>query len=258
MRLSLFLAPDSSTEIVFERRLQLKHKYTADDIRLGIIYSLKESADSPTGYRVELLVRDEVLEFDTVREVYELQFSPEFFPYPCLGEIDFDVSFDDNGVITGMKIMDLDAAGCPIKTVLKMGTYAMFDVQITDDTPRVGDILKIEDGTVILYDYEKAKADQKIVRVIRAGAMPELHDGLQIKLAPDVVVYTWDWGSALAPFSRCTREEAEARRFVTHFSVGSLDDIEKNCYWINFYSTLGDESTCDIVKVFLNKKPGWE
>ena len=236
----------------------MKHKYTADDIRIGVIYGLKESPNFPTGYRVELLVRDEVLEFDTVREVYELQFSPEFFPYPCLGEIDFKVSFDDSGVVTGMKRMNLYDEGCPVRTGMTIGTYAMFKVHITDDTPRIGEILKIEDRTVTLYGYEKAKAAHKIVTEIHAGAIPELHDGLQIKLAPDVVVYTWDWSSALVPFSRCTREEAEARRYVKHFSVGSLDDATKNCYWINFYSTRGDESVCDIVKVFLNKKPGWE
>ena len=236
----------------------MKHRYTEKDIRIGIIYNLKESPGFPTGYRVELLVRDEVLEFDTVREVYELQFSPEFFPYPCLGEINFEVSFDDSGVITGMKRMDLYTEGCPIRTGMTIGTYAMFKVKITDDTPRIGEILRIECRTVTLYGYEKAKAGNKIVTEIRAGGIPELHDELQIKLSPDVVVYTWDWSSALAPFSRCTREEAEARRYVKHFSVGSLDDIAKNCYWINFYSTRGDESVCDIVKVFLNKKPGWE
>jgi len=236
----------------------MKHKYMADDIRVGIIYSLKKSPDFPTGYRVELLVRDEVLELDTVREIYDLQFSPEFFPYPCLGEINFEVSFSDSGVITGMKPMNLYTKYCYIRTGMTIGTYAMFKVKITDDTPCIGDILKIEDGTVILHGYEKAKAAHKIVTEIYAGAIPRLYDGLQIKLAPDVVVYTWDWSSALAPFSRCTREEAEARGYVKHFSIGSLDDVAKNCYWINFYSTRGNERVCDIVKVFLNKKPGWE
>jgi hypothetical protein len=236
----------------------MKHKYTADDIRLGIIYSLKKAPDFPTGYRIELLVRDEILEFDTIEDVFNLQFSPEFFPYPCLGEINFEVTFDNRGTVTGMKRMNLYTEGCPVKTGMTIGTYAMFKVQITDDTPRIGDILKVENGKVLLYGYEKAKAANKIVTEIRAGRIPELHDGVQIKLANDVVVYTWDWSSALAPFSRCTREEAEARRYVKHFSTGSLDDIARNCYWINFHSTRGDENVCDIVKVFLNKKPGWE
>jgi len=236
----------------------MRHKYTTADVRIGIIYRFRESPDFPTGYRVELLVHDEVLEFDTIREVYELQFSPEFFPYPCLGEINFEVSFDDRGVITSMKRMDLYAESCSIKTGMTLGTYAMFKVPITDDTPCISEILKIKDGIVTLYGYEKAKAAQKIVTEMHAGKIPELHDGLQIKLSPDVVVYTWDWSSALVPFARCSREEAEARRYVKHFSVGSLNDIAKNCYWINFYSTRGDENMCDIVKVFLNKKPGWE
>jgi hypothetical protein len=236
----------------------MRHKYTAGDVRIGIIYGLRESPDFPTGYRVELLVRDEVLEFDTIREVYEIQFSPEFFPYPCLGEINFEVSFDDRGVITSMKRMDLFAESCSIKTGMTLGTYAMFKVPITNNTPRIGEIIKIADGLVTLYGYEKAKAEHKIITEVHAGKIPELRDGLQIKLPPDVVVYTWDWSSALAPFSRCTREQAEARRYVKHFSVGSLDDISRDCYWINFYSTRGDEHVCDMVKVFLNKKPGWE
>jgi hypothetical protein len=235
----------------------LKQKYTAEDIRIGIIYNLKKSADFLTGYRVELLVREEILEFDTIKEVYDLQFSPDFFPYPCLGEINFAVSFNDRGVLTGMRRMTPFAEGCPIRTGMTLGTYAMFKVQINDETPRIVDIVRIVDHSAVLYGYEKAKAEGKIVTEIRGGTVPELHDGLRIRLAPDVVVYTWDWSSALAPFARSTREEAEARRYVKHFSIGSLADAAKNCYWINFYSTRGEESVCDIVKVFLNKKPGW-
>jgi hypothetical protein len=40
--------------------------------------------------------------------------------------------------------------------------------------------------------------------------------------------------------------------------VGSLDDIKKNCYWVGFYSTRGNENECDLIKCFLNAPPGWE
>jgi hypothetical protein len=74
-------------------------------------------------------------------------------------------------------------------------------------------------------------------------------------LAPDVNVYPWDWAISLAPFSRCSREEAKARRFVTRASVGS---IKKNCYRVGFYSTRGNEKECDLIKCFLNVPPGGE
>ncbi len=234
----------------------MANRYTAGDIVIGIIYSLKQSPEYPTGYKAELLVRDEILEFDTVKEVYDLQFSPAFFPYPCLGEINFNVSFDENGVITGMKAYDLYTEGCPVQTGMTIGTYAMFQKQITENTPLIRDILRIEDGRVVLHGYEKHRDD--IVTVLHKGRIPELYDGFSYPLAPDAVVYTWDWSSAKQPFAKCTQEEFDKRGYVRHFSVGSLEDAAKNCYWINFYSTRGDESMFDVVKVFLNDVPGWE
>lgn len=233
-------------------------KYTADDIRIGIIYELLESGDYPTGYKVRLLVRDEVLEFDTVKEVYDLKFSEKYFPYPCLGEINFDVTFDENGVITAMTEMNMYKEGCLLRTGMTVGTYAMFTRQIDETTPQINEILHIEDGYVVLHGYDRLMAEGKIEKSLHEGNVPELRDGMRFKLADDAVVYTWDWSSAAQPFARCTQEQARERRYVTHFSVGSVEDIAKNCYWINFYSTRGDEDCFDMVKVFLNEAPGWE
>ncbi len=210
---------------------------------------------SPPDTGSAFLVRNEVLEFDTVKKVYELQFSPEFFPYPCLGEINFKVTFDERGIITDMTAYDLYTQGCPVQTGMTIGTYAMFQKQITAETPRISDILRIENGAVVLHGYKKHKGS--IVTEIHKGHISELHDGFSYPLAPDTVFYTWDWSSAKRPFSRCTQEEFVERGYVRHFSVGSADDAAKNCYWINFYSTRGDESVFDIVKIFLNDPPGW-
>lgn len=239
-----------------ERRANMG-KYTADDIRVGVIYELLQSPAFPTGYKVKLLVREEVMEFDTVREVYDLQFSDKYFPYPCLGEINFRVVFDDAGVITKLIDMSEDESVNTIMSRMTIGTYAMFTKQITDSTPRVGEILRIEDGHVVLHGYEKAKAAGEIESDLHTGFVKELYDGLRLPIAPDAVVYTWDWSSATQPFARCTPEEAEARRYVKHFSVGALADVARHCYWCNFYSTR-ENGIFDIVKVFLNEKPGWE
>jgi hypothetical protein len=194
-----------------------------------------------------------------VEEVYNIQFSDEFFPYPCLGEVIFLAVVGDQGVVTElMNVNNIAAENNPIQTGYVMGTYRMFQVKITENTPRVGDILKIEGNTVTFTNFNKYSAKGAICHSVNGGTIPAAADGVSFKLAPDVNVYTWDWTASLTPFSRCSREEAKAKRFVTRASVGSPEDIKKNCYWVGFYSTRGNEKECDLIKCFLNAPPGWE
>lgn len=211
-----------------------------------------------TGYQAEMLIRGEERVFDASKEAYDYRYTTEFFPYPCLGEVLFMPQFDRYGVLTHfVSVNDITVPDNPVKTGLVMGTYAMFQKKITEDTPRFGQILKIEGDTVTLTDYDRRKANGDIFASVYGGAMPAPRDGMSFKLARDTVFHLWDWGTALTPFHKCTREEAEANRFVTRFSIGKPEDYAK-CYWIGFYSTRGDESVCDLVKCFWNKAPGWE
>ena len=211
-----------------------------------------------TGYQVIMYLRGEERVLDVTREAYQIRWTTEYFPYPVLGEVVFMLQFDNNGIVTGfVDVNDISSGKGPIKTGLVMGTCRMFKKKILEDTPTFGEILSIEGDTVTLVNFDKYRANGEIAHCVYGGAMPEPRDGMQFKLAKDVNVYTWDWASALVPFCRCTREEAEANHFVSRFSLGKPEDILKNCYWVNFYSTRGNEEEIDFIKCFLNKAPGW-
>lgn len=233
--------------------------YAPADSVIGLIVGFEESASSKTGFRIKMLVRSAERTFDAARTVYDIQFSDDYFPYPCLGEVLFLAVVADDGVVTELvNVNNILAEANPIRTGFVMGTYKMFEVKITDETPRVSDILSIEGHTVTLTGFEKYSSAGAIAYCAHGGTIPAPADGVSFRLAPDVDVYTWDWTTSLAPFSRCSREEARAKRFVTRASIGSLQDVEKNCYWIGFYSTHGNEAECDLIKCFLNAPPGWE
>lgn len=226
---------------------------------IGLITGFEESAVSKTGFRVSLLLRGVERTFDAAKSAYDLQFSDAYFPYPPIGERLFLAVTDDGGAVTGLvDVNDFLKENNPIRTACMIGTYKMFEVKITEATPRIGDLLKIEGDRVIFTDFDKHASAGAIAHVSYGGNFPRPADGLSFRLASDTNVYTWDWTTSLAPFSRCSREEAKARRFPTRASAGSLDDLAKNCYWAGFYSTRGDEDECDLVKCFLNAPPGWE
>lgn len=230
--------------------------YDLSKAMVGFISGFYEGGGR-TGYQVEMLIRGEERVFDAHKQAYDFRDTTEFFPYPCLGEVLFMPQFDNYGLLTHfVNVNNIADAGNPVKTGLVMGTYAMFQKKITEDTPTFGQILRIDGDTVTLFDYDRFKADGSIFSSTHGGAMPEPRDGMSFRLAHDTVFHLWDWGEALTPFCKCSREEAEANRFVTRFSIGKAEDHAK-CYWIGFYSTRGDETVCDLVKCFWNKPPGW-
>ncbi len=225
---------------------------------IGVIVGFDNNAAQKTGFQIKMLVRGVEKAFDTTETVYNIQFSDKYNPYPCLGEIVFMGKFDKDGVLTELQdVNDFLAENNPIRTGFVLGTTAMFRVKITDQTPRIGQIIKIENDAITLTHFDEYFSEGAIAHVAYGGAFPEPKNGISFSLAPDINVYTWDWASALAPFSRCSREEAKARKYVTRFSLGSLEDIKRNCYWLSLFSTRGDENMFDIAKVFLNKPPGW-
>ena len=237
----------------------MSRKFNLAESIIGLIIGFETSPDSKTGFRLKMLVRGVEKAFDAVEKVYQIQFSNEFFPYPCLGEVLFLAVRSDQGIVTELvNVNNIAAENNPIQTGYVMGTYRMFEVKITDKTPRVSDILKIEGNTVTFTNFNRYAREGAICHSVQGGTIPPPADGVSFQLARDVNVCTWDWTTSLAPFSRCSREEAKARRFVTRASVGSVEDIKKNCYWVGFYSTRGNEKECDLIKCFLNAPPGWE
>lgn len=239
-------------------------RYDLSKEYIGFISNFYEGGS--TGYQVEVLIRGKEVVFDATREAYDMKDTTEFFPYPCLGEVLFILQVDDAGILTGyVNVNDIKAEDNPVQTGLVMGTYAMFQKQMTEDTPAFGEILKIEDDTVTLTRFDEYRPSGPDIRVViedtichctYGGSMPRPKDGMNFKLAKDVVIYCWDWSTALIPFCKCTREEAASNKFVTRFSVGTIEDIYR-AYWVGFYSTKGNENECDIVKAFPNKIPGF-
>lgn len=225
---------------------------------IGLIIEFKENPSSRTGWQVKMYHRGQEYLFDITEEAAAVKDDPQYFPYPCLGEHPFMPVFDASGVITELvNVNNTTIPGNPIKTALVMGTTRMFKKKIEENTPTFGDILDIENDVVTFKAFDHYEEIGEIAHCVYTGAMEKPHDGMSFKLASDVNVYVWDWASALAPFRRCSREEAKALKFVEHFSIGSTEDILKNCYWVSFFSTRGNEQEIDFVKCFLNKAPGW-
>jgi len=224
---------------------------------VGTIIGFEEGVGR-TGYRVSMLVRGQERTFDATEEAFLIRDTTEFFPYPCLGEVLFLAQFNEEGILHYfVNVNDITVPTNPVQTGLVLGTYAMFKKKIDENTPKFQRILHLEDDEVVLCDdFEELVADGTIFSMIHGGTIVP-GNGYRFKLAPDADFYTWDWSTSLAPFCRCSREEAEEKRFVTRMQVGCREDIP-DCYWVGFYSTRGDDSVCDLVKCFKNKAPGWE
>ncbi|MCE5253017.1 MAG: hypothetical protein LLG45_02215, partial [Actinomycetia bacterium] len=54
---------------------------------VGLVTGLETSASSTTGFQIKMLLRGVERTLDAVRAVYDLRFSDQYFPYPCLGEV---------------------------------------------------------------------------------------------------------------------------------------------------------------------------
>jgi len=219
-----------------------------------------------TGYQVKALVRGFEHIFDAEKTVYDLKDTDKYFPYPCLGEILFLFKFNDDGILIDAEdVNDLTRPDNPVKTGLSMGTMRMFQKQLTPETPPFGEILEFEGNRVRFKKFNEYRPSgpacgevmaDTICALTYSGNMPVPGDGVSFKLAPDCVIYVWDWGTALHPFCKCSREQAKEWNFVEHFSNGSIEDI-KRAYWVGFFSTRGNEDEIDVIKCFPNKVPGW-
>jgi hypothetical protein len=225
-----------------------------------------EEGKGRTDYQIKVLIRGLEHTFDATKETYEIRYTDKYFPYPCLGEILFLLKFDEKGILIELQdVNDLTEPDSIIKTGISMGTTRMFKKQITEDTPSFGDILKFKDSKIIFEHFDEynqsgkkigENMDDTICALTYGGNIPKLHDGATLTMAPDCVIYYWDWGTATHPFCICSREQAKEWKFVEKFSVGSIDDIKKS-YWIGMFSTRGNENVIDLIKCFPNKVPGW-
>ena len=242
----------------------MSNNYDLSKELIGFISNFYEGGS--TGYRVEVLIHGKEVVFDATKEAFDFRDTTEFFPYPCLGEVLFLLNVNEDNILTGYQnVNDILAKDNPVKTGLVMGTMRMFQKKLTENTPTFGKILKIENNVVTLTHFDEYRPsgldvrevmEDVICHVTYGGSMPKPKTGMSFRLAEDTVIYVWDWGTALVPFCKCTREEAKAYKFVTRFSLGTVEDIYRS-YWVGFYSTRGDESVCDLIKCFPNKVPGF-
>lgn len=219
-----------------------------------------------TGYQVKALVRGLEHVFDATRDTYALKDTTKYFPYPCLGEELFLFEFNDDGVLVEcVEVNDLEKPGNPVRTGISMGTMRMFKKKLTAETLAFGDILKFEGNRVIFEHFDENRPsgpacgevmEDNLCALTYHGNIPPLRNGAYLTLAPDCVIYCWDWGTATHPFCICSREQAQKYHFVTKFSIGTVEDI-KRAYWVGFFSTRGDERYIDLIKCFPNRAPGW-
>ena len=224
-----------------------------------------EEGKGRTGYQIKMLVRGMEHTFDCTEEAYQLRYTDKYFPYPCLGEVLFMPHFDERNVIVEME--DVNDMGTPegvIPMGISMGTMRMFQKKLTPETPAFGDILEFADGKVTFKKFTEynqsdkdmgENMDDTICAMLYRG-MPKPYTGMELKVAPDCVIYYWDWSVATTPFHICSREEALANNFVQKFEIGSVEDIKRS-YWVGMFSTRGEEGVIDLIKCFPNKVPGW-
>lgn len=216
-----------------------------------------------TGYQIKMLVRGLEHTFDATEEAYQIRYTDKYFPYPCLGEVIFMPHFDEKGILVELEDVNNMAGEGVIPMGISMGTTRMFQKKITEETPTFGDILEFVDNKVIFKKFDEynqsgkdmgENMDDTICAMLYRG-MPKPHNGMELTLAPDCVIYFWDWSLATKPFHICSREEAKACKFVEKFELGTVEDI-KRAYWLGMFSTRED-GVIDLIKCFPNKAPGW-
>lgn len=233
-------------------------KYDLTQCIVGPIVGFFEDKDSKTGFQVKMLVRDDEKLFDITEEAYQIKYAKEYATYPCIGEVIWLPTFNKDNVI-----IELDYARKSVRkenavnTVCIISTSKAFKVKITDKTPQLKDLIKIEGDKVTFSGLDANIKNGYVSVATRAGNIPELKDGNSLNLAADCVVYVWNWAQATTPFERVTREEAEKRNFPTRFHLGSREHLMKNVYWTNFLSTRGNEDEIDLIQCFLNQAPGY-
>ena len=216
-----------------------------------------ETGVGRTGFQVKMLIRDKEVSYDAIPDAYAVKNTEQFFPYPCLGEVLFNPQFNSEGILTHfVNVNNIAEPNNAIQTGLVLGMYAMFKKKLTAGAPKFREFIKIENDVVTLYDFDRRMKDGSIFHCVFGGSMPPPTDGAAFRLAPDTVVYKWDWSKAKVPFQRCTREQAKEWGFVTRFEVGTYEDF-LGSVWGGFYSTRGDEGVCDLIKCFPNVPPGW-
>ena len=232
---------------------------------IGFVSGFAEGSGR-TGYQVKALIRGLEHTFDAEKSAYDIRYTDKYFPYPCLGEILFLFHFNEDGVLTELEdVNSLVRPDNPVKTGISMGTMRMFKKQLREDTPAFGEILKFEGNKIIFENFDKNRPsgpacgevmEDTICALTYGGNIPTPCDGMTLTMAPDCVIHVWDWGTALHPFCKCSREQAKEWKFVEKFSVGSVEDI-KRAYWVGMFSTRGNEDVIDLIKCFPNKAPGF-
>lgn len=225
-----------------------------------------EEGKGRTGYRIKALVRGMEHVFDATREAYGIRYTDKYFPYPCLGEILFLFHFDEKGILTELEdVNDLTDPNRKVRTGISMGTMRMFQKKLYPDTPSFGDVLRFEDNKIIFEHFDEYNQSGKVMgenmgdticALTYGGNIQKPYNGMQLTMAPDCVIYCWDWSTADHPFCICSREQAREWNFVERFAPGTIDDIRRS-YWVGMFSTRGDESVIDLIKCFPNKAPGW-
>lgn len=233
----------------------MKMKIDKTKCKFGFVSKLYEGVGR-TGYQMDMLFHNGKQTFDITKDTYDYCDERMYGQYPCLGEYFYMPLFDENGIVTQVVyVNDYWEPDNLFQTGLAIGTYAMFKYQITPETPKTGEFISLDGDTVLFTKLNHYLANGAI-KSINYGGIPEPKDGLALKLAPDAVIYTWDWRKSKVPFHRCSKEEAIANDFVTSFDLGVREDI-LDSYWVTFCSVRGDDSVIDLVKCYKNDVPGW-
>ncbi|MBQ8563678.1 MAG: hypothetical protein IJ443_07295, partial [Firmicutes bacterium] len=180
------------------------------------------------------------------------------------GEGIFMPLFDEKGILVEMEDVNNMAGEGVIPMGISMGTMRMFQKKLTPETPAFGEILDFVDNKVVFKKFTEfnqsdkdmgENMDDTICAMLYRG-MPKPYTGMELTLAPDCVIYFWDWSVATKPFHICSREQAKEYKFVEKFELGTIEDIKRS-YWVGMFSTRGEEGVIDLIKCFPNKAPGW-
>lgn len=226
--------------------------------RIGLVVDIRENSQNQSGYELDMLIRRKKYTYPCTKEIHDYIDIGRFGHYPNCAEVFYVPLFDENGVVTQLMQADRfqNERHCLIDTSFGLATYQMMRYPLTEETPKVGEFIKME-GSIIRFASDFLERKNQLVYLECRGAVPEPGNKMMIKMADDFDIYTWDWSKAKRPFTtNITREEAIEANFVSAFEVGKPEDIEE-CYWIWFGSLRGDDDVLDTVQCFKNVPPGW-
>lgn len=216
--------------------------------KLGPVTNMAKGVGQ-TGYQLTMLHLNDTVTYDCSQEVFDYLDQGRHNCYPNVMELIYAPICNENGTI--IQLLQVDSyeneEGCLIHTNLTIAT-AKAGHPMAEKPVTVGEFFQI-DGDAIRFAPDFWEKESKMAHLTYSGSVPKPENGMELKIVPDISIYTWDWTKPKAPPAITGISEED---YVPGFTLGSLEDVER-CCWVWFGSLRGDDSKLDTVCFFVGQ-----